>query len=589
MWRNKSIAKSLRNWMIALAVVPLMIMAIQGYHCARQAVLELKTAHLRTVVEAKQIRIEDWLTQRQHELAMLASSTMLQATGPTATEPDRECLRACFTQTLVNNPQYESIVLYSGDWTRLADTGPSEHSDDKLLPESVREAFNSGENAVISQPHIHEDGMIGIHIGMSTAGMSNSDPEYIVAVLNLSDAVYPILLTEIDRTDAIHSYFVTGDGFRLDPNMEGIQRMHEDMVLPRATKVTGHHAHPSVYLNAQGEQVVGVSLPIPELDWVLVSEARTTDAFAWLGHLRMRAIATGIISLALVVVLASQLSKRISLPLRHMAEVAHTISSGQSHTRMEHFPGQEHVEVADAFNRMLDELERTQAKLAHAAALSAIGELSASIVHEMRNPLSAIKMNLEVLKHTVENDPMHRELAEIATEQTKRLETMLSDLLQYGKKVEIDKAEVPVDEFVQEIKTCIRREEGKNVGFTFRNECNAAALHVDREHMLRAVSNLVDNAVQASPDGGTVTLTLRRDEQDAQALVIEVSDTGPGISERVAEKLFEPFFTTRKKGTGLGLANVKKIAELHGGRILFRNNDPGAVFSIVLPENGELA
>jgi signal transduction histidine kinase len=204
----------------------------------------------------------------------------------------------------------------------------------------------------------------------------------------------------------------------------------------------------------------------------------------------------------------------------------------------------------------------------------------------MRNPLSAIKMNLEVLQQAVADDPVHRELGEIAAEQVQRLKTMLDDLLQYGKMIALEKVEVPIEEFMQKIEACIRHEKGKTVAFSFSNKSDVSMLQIDREHMLRAVSNLVDNAVQAAPADSTVYLTAQRDA-DGNGVILEVADAGPGISGRVAEKLFEPFYTTKKKGTGLGLANVKKIVELHGGTISFRNTNPGTAFTITLPTDRE--
>ena len=569
---NRSIVASVLVSMVVVAIAPLLIMSLQGYHCARQAVLQLTTGQLATVVEAKQMRISDWLSEREHEMQSIAAFAELHA------DEDSECstLQALLKQAQVNNPAYESITLYSADWKRLADSGHQMHDDELLLQAAFMSTLSSGADSAISSPHIHEDGMIGIHIGIPVSNGS----QYIIAVLDLSGTLYPILDSQLGQNGHTRSYIIACDGLFLSPPDEGFKPLETRIELP--PELT-HGSRTAIYSDFQGESVVGVSVSLDRLGWILVSEAPTQEALAWLRMLQKRALATGLFALALVILIAVQSARRISQPLRHMADTAHRISDGHYTTRMNHFPGREHAEVADAFNRMLDEIDRAQARLAQAAALSAIGQLSASIVHEMRNPLSAIQMNIEVLRHAVKDDPIHKELGEIAAEQVLRLETMLGDLLQYGKKVEIKKTAVPVADFVQELETCIRREEDQHVEFVFRNDSGADTLPIDHEQMLRAVSNLVDNAVQASPPNSIVTLTLKTSPANPEDVLIEISDQGSGISERVAEKLFEPFFTTKKKGTGLGLANVKKIVELHGGSIAFRNGNLGAVFSITLP------
>jgi len=329
---------------------------------------------------------------------------------------------------------------------------------------------------------------------------------------------------------------------------------------------------------------LGAATLLEHLNWRLISESPTKDIYAWLVILRERAVGTGVATLIAVVFLAFFLAKRITRPLHYMSAVAHQISSGQYDTRMMEQSGREHRELAQAFNQMLDEIARAQARLAQAAALSAIGELSASIVHEMRNPLSAIKMNLEVLKQSAQDDPVSRELGDIASEQIQRLETMLGDLLQYGRTLEIKKQTVQVDDFVQELKRSIRLTEGKNIHFSFKNESQIKTLFVDPEHFLRAVTNLVDNAIQASPPNETVELSIHQDPT-SHLLTFRVFNRGTGVPKRVAEKLFDPFFTTKDNGTGLGLSNVKKIVDLHGGQVSFENLDNGVAFILTLKNN----
>lgn len=579
--KYRSIAESVRLWMIAVAIAPLVIMALQGYHCAREAVLELKHEQLQVVAQAKEQRIVDWLHERSRELMMLSRFVDLDLhQSPSTNCPIIEA--AIESSILVNNSAYESIELYSVDWEPVWGKKSRVHDENLLLPPSFRDELERSDEAILSKPHIHEDGMIGIHIGVRLDAKHYSPARYIIAVLELSSTIYPALAPETSKATAVQSCIVSETGLLLTGLPEGSSSDERVVKLPEALMTIG--GKPSVYRNFDREKVVGVATQIDELGWVLITEAKTRHAFMWLHHLKVRALITGLVTLVLIVFLAGKSANRISQPLRYMATTARSIAAGQTKTRMENLAGKEHADVAEAFNQMLDEIERAQSKLIHAAALTAIGELSASIVHEMRNPLSAIKMNQTALQEAVKGNPLYRELLDIATAQSHRLETMLGDLLKYGKLVELKQSKVSVAAFCKEIESCIRITEGSDILFEFHNPSAIEWIYMDPEQMLRALTNLIDNAVQASSSGGVVTLTLRR---TASVLVFEVSDAGSGISPRIADKLFIPFFTTKESGTGLGLANVKKIVELHGGSITYSDNEPGALFSIEIPMDGD--
>ena len=227
--------------------------------------------------------------------------------------------------------------------------------------------------------------------------------------------------------------------------------------------------------------------------------------------------------------------------------------------------------------------------LAKTASLAAIGELTSSIAHEMRNPLSSIKMNIKTMQQRLGNeDATFSELAEITAHQSLRLETMLNDLLHYGKPLQPNLSQSTFPELIHETLIAVAQEK-KNKGVVVEVNNNLGddfPLLVDVELFTRAFSNLVLNAIQWSPREGSVQVTARISSpanQEKQVL-IQVHDNGPGINPEKIGRLFQPFFTTREGGTGLGLANVRKIIEYHGGTVTGENSPAGgAVFTISLP------
>lgn len=232
-----------------------------------------------------------------------------------------------------------------------------------------------------------------------------------------------------------------------------------------------------------------------------------------------------------------------------------------------------------------NEIERA---LAQTASLARIGELTASIAHEMRNPLSSIKMNI----HTIEQElgdvnPAFYELTSIAAEQSLRLEGMLNDLLSYGKPLSPQMTTTTFGHLLESTLLAVNQEKtDKGTFIEIIDNLQSTPLDMDEELMIRALSNLILNGIQWSPARGKVFISGRLSSglQSHDQAVIEVRDTGPGLDTHKKHRLFQPFMTTRQGGTGLGLANVRKIVEYHGGTVSGEDHVlGGAMFRITLP------
>lgn len=237
---------------------------------------------------------------------------------------------------------------------------------------------------------------------------------------------------------------------------------------------------------------------------------------------------------------------------------------------------------------MLRKIEIEQA-LAKTATLAAIGELTSSIVHEMRNPLSSIKMNTKAIhQKLVATDDVFAELAAITIQQSLRLENMLNDLLSYGKPLSLQISPITAEELISATLNSVAQEKNeRKIGVEISNELGERILHLDKELFTRALSNLVLNAIQWSPPESKVQVLISAADNpchQSEQLIFEVRDHGQGINEEKKQRLFQPFFTTRRDGIGLGLANVRKIVDYHGGRVTAENsNRGGAVFTIMIP------
>lgn len=224
-------------------------------------------------------------------------------------------------------------------------------------------------------------------------------------------------------------------------------------------------------------------------------------------------------------------------------------------------------------------------KLAH------MGQLSAGIAHELNNPLGVITMYSNILKEeTPEKDPMREDLS-LIVEQAERCKIIVSGLLNFARKNQLHPVKADLAEFIQKSIASIIHPD--NIKIEFIKNIENPMVDIDREQFMQVLTNLEKNAVEAMPDGGTISIRLEGSEDEVS---ISIRDTGTGISKENMDKIFTPFFTTKGvgKGTGLGLPLVYGIVKMHKGRIdVTSNTDPevgqtGTEFFIVLPRRSEL-
>ena len=232
------------------------------------------------------------------------------------------------------------------------------------------------------------------------------------------------------------------------------------------------------------------------------------------------------------------------------------------------------------------ELARTQEELVKTERLAALGELAAVVAHEVRNPLASIFNSLSSLRRQLTLRGDAAILFGILEEEAERLNRTVGDLLNYVRPLEPERREEDLVELARDAVRQVTSQTGRaSIEAEISAKTEIAPFLGDPVLLRIALVNLVVNAVQAMPDGGRVTVELdaaRVGERDAVS--ITVRDTGRGIPPQDLARVFEPFFTTRPSGTGLGLALVRRIVEAHDGTITAASDPPrGASFTIVLP------
>jgi two-component system sensor histidine kinase PilS (NtrC family) len=227
--------------------------------------------------------------------------------------------------------------------------------------------------------------------------------------------------------------------------------------------------------------------------------------------------------------------------------------------------------------RALEETSRRQDRLA------AIGRMAASIAHEIRNPLAAMRGSIQMLRADMASDSSHTELMEIILRESDRLNRIISDFLSYARPRSINQSKVNVGELLQQTFMLLRHSAEINPAHLIEEQVpsNPALINADSEQLQQVFWNLSRNALQAMPSGGTLRAAVY--ENSNERLRITFSDTGRGMAPEQVEHLFEPFSSTTG-GTGLGLSIVYQIIRDHGGTINVRSREGhGTTITIELP------
>lgn len=236
--------------------------------------------------------------------------------------------------------------------------------------------------------------------------------------------------------------------------------------------------------------------------------------------------------------------------------------------------------------RDLSQIKDLERQLAESRRLAALGHMAAGIAHEIRNPLSSIRGYAVYLRQRLADNAWASATASLIEEEAIRLDRALSDLLLLSKTPKLKCEMTSLNALLGKLEALLKPDTGtKNIYLQMNLPHNDICLLLDKDRMLQALLNIALNAVEATPEGGQLTIASHKDQRNAAAWIISISDNGRGIAPGALEQIFNPYFTTRAEGTGLGLTLARQIIEAHGGNISVNSTlGKGTVFIICLPE-----
>lgn len=286
------------------------------------------------------------------------------------------------------------------------------------------------------------------------------------------------------------------------------------------------------------------------------------------------------------------LSRWVRTPLSKVVGAMKRVESGDLDVRVNITSQDELGKVAQTFNSMIETLSKTkkdleilhQRELEGVQKMATLGELAAAMAHEIRNPLAGIASAAKIIRGGLEKDDPKAEIFNEINYQTVRLEKIVSNLLQFARTSSPQLSFFDIHQIIDNtllLSTYQMQSQGIQAEKEFQPDL--PPIHADPEQIQQVLMNIVLNAIQAMPEGGKLRFKTFFQPEDRMVHLI-ISDTGTGISEETIPKIFKPFYTTKAKGAGLGLAIVEKITQEHRGKVsISSKGGMGTTVEISLP------
>ncbi len=385
-----------------------------------------------------------------------------------------------------------------------------------------------------------------------------------------------VIETIVESSSQVEA-FLGGDGAMLAKLFAALERGHGDRAQTLRDELLAHEIDGARRVRALKEQVES------EMDR-LIQAARDREQRA-LQSLLVLAALTMMVGVGMTLY-----ARRVLRPLSAVTDRAHAVAAGDMTPRPVVEAKDEIGELAATFESMVAAIAKANDARLQAERLAAVGRMAAHVTHEIRNPLSSIGLNLEMLEEELvlaEVSAEPRQLLQAIRREVDHLEALSEEYLRLARpqKPRLDTEALP--EIIRELSSFVRPElEKAGVRLVLDLNDEIDDVRLDEQQIRQAIGNLMRNAREAMSKGGQLTIALH--EASNEQIELTVEDTGPGIPDEIRKSIFDPFFTTKNRGTGLGLAFTRQVIESHKGTIVCEALEPhGTRFRILLHRSRE--
>ena len=338
----------------------------------------------------------------------------------------------------------------------------------------------------------------------------------------------------------------------------------------------------------QGQLKVAAFAPIPIMKWSLAVTIPMEEFGSEAQAIRTKVIQTVAATLLITLLGVSILSYNLSRPVRQLVTATNRLASGDLDQEI---PVRSHDELGDltrSFNRMVRNLSLIQRELVRSEKLISLGRLSAGVAHEIRNPLNAMTGAMVHLQQRWADDPLIQQYTTLLSEEIDRLNRVVTEILYFAKQSLPRLEKVDLNKVVLGTQGVLAEEAAQSrVHFINKLDTSLPVVSLDQHQIEQVLLNLIINAMDAMPKGGDIYFTTGLVKENSRQVRLVVEDNGDGISQENLPNVFDPFYTTKDDGTGLGLPLSMGIVEGHGGVLEIESKvGLGTKVSITLPLNG---
>ncbi len=592
---------------VLVALVPLSIMGVLAMVTAEELIRTRVTNEIEHVAADKAALLERWISERKADLEVVAGSSVLSSLDPAQIAPYLELVRnryRVYRNMIVVSR--EGTVVYGSSsrtfnpqdeaWCRDSLAGKPYLSDIAFDPDQKESFFR------ISMP-----------LGEPTGAVTG----VVCATVGTNTILSLILRVSLGETG--ECYLVNREGAFL-AHKEPKRILTENIAQSESFKnILNAGKRQLTYIDYRGIEVLGASARVEGTDWALVVEQDRQEAFHDADRLKHYLFLVALLSAGGALALAWLLARYVVNPIRKLSVAATHLARGEFE-RVE--VGTERADeiglLYAAFGEMARQLQHRQAMLeqrvvlreaeleetgarlketqqaaARSQQLASLGRLAAGVAHEIRTPLTSLKLFLESVETEIAISPDYEEDFQVAMSQVKRMEATISRFLDFARPQEPVFMSLNVGDLIEEALLVVGPK-ARQQETVIRKSISSLLPEIkgDRRQLGEALLNLLVNGLEAVSGQGELSITANLDSiptRDGQrrCVRIEVRDTGPGIEAKHQTRLFDPFFTTKATGAGLGLAIVMSTIQRHGGEVAVQSSPgEGTTFSVFLPTDG---
>ena len=589
---------------VLLALAPLCVVGTVAMGTAEELILGMATNQIEHVAADKAALLERWISERKADLGVVAGSSILRSLDHEQIAPYLELVRNRYKV-------YSRMIVASRDGSIVYDSSPkgSKPQEEEWFKDAL--AGKSYLSDIAFDPEQRES---FFRISLPLVDALGAASGVVCATVGTNTILSLILKISLGETG--ECYLVNREGTFL-AHREPNRILKENIAQSESFKnILNGGKHQITYIDYRGVEVMGASARVGGTDWALVVEQDRNEAFHDADRLKQYIYLVASLSACGALASAWLLSLYVVNPIRKLSTAATYLARGEfERVQVKTKRADEIGVLYGAFGEMARqlqnrqvmlerqmvlkeaELEETGARLketqqaaARSQQLAALGRLAAGVAHEIRTPLTSLKLFLESVESEIEISPDYEEDFQVAMNQVKRMEATISRFLDFARPQDPIFSLLDVGELIEDALLVVGPKARQQETIVLKSISRfLPKIKGDKKQLGEALLNLLVNGLEAVASQGELRIvaylgSMQPEDGSRECVQINVSDTGPGIVEENMARLFDPFFTTKATGAGLGLAIVTSTIHRHGGEVMVQSTvGQGTTFSVLVP------